>query len=306
MKGFVAITDADWYRYLSAPGDADEVNFWRPSGQSHFRSLQIGEPLIFKLHYPENAIVGGGFFTHFSVLPSRLAWDAFGQKNGAASYEEMRQRIQKYRRATADPHAEYSIGCLILREPFFFSEQDWLAPPSDFSRNIVQGKTYDLTIGAGRELWDAIQARLLRTSAHVVAEPAGPMYGAPTLTRQRLGQGTFRVIVTDVYRRRCAITAEKTLPVLQAAHIRPVSDGGTHRIVNGVLLRSDLHTLFDRGYVTVAPDYRVHVSQRLKVDFDNGENYRRLEGSTISLPDQAEHRPDPLLLEWHSDTVFLR
>jgi putative restriction endonuclease len=90
--------------------------------------------------------------------------------------------------------------------------------------------------------------------------------------RQRLGQGTFRLLITDIYQKRCSVTGEKVLPVLQAAHIQPVSEGGTHRVDNGLLLRSDVHTLFDRGYVTVAPDFRVMVSSRLKKDFDNGEH----------------------------------
>ena len=45
------------------------------------------------------------------------------------------------------------------------------------------------------------------------------IYGDPVLVRPRLGQGTFRVLVTDNYRRRCAVTGEKALPVLDAAHI---------------------------------------------------------------------------------------
>jgi hypothetical protein len=74
--------------------------------------------------------------------------------------------------------------------------------------------------------------------------------------RQRLGQGAFRVLVTDAYERRCAVTGEKALPVLQAAHIRPVTKEGTHQLDNGLLLRSDIHALFDQGYVTVTPDHR--------------------------------------------------
>lgn len=46
------------------------------------------------------------------------------------------------------------------------------------------------------------------------------------LIRHRLGQGAFRVLVTDAYQRRCAISGEKTLPVLEAAHIRPYSQHG--------------------------------------------------------------------------------
>lgn len=78
-------------------------------------------------------------------------------------------------------------------------------------------------------------------------ESAPTMFGEPILIRPRLGQGSFRVLVTETYERRCAVTGEKVLPVLEAAHIHPVAADGVHRIDNGLLLRSDLHTLFDKG-----------------------------------------------------------
>ncbi len=81
----------------------------------------------------------------------------------------------------------------------------------------------------------------------VVAE----RYGSPTVVYPRLGQGSFRVVVTDIYSRWCAVTRERTLPVLDAAHIRPYGQDGPHDPRNGLLLRSDIHTLFDQGYVTV-------------------------------------------------------
>jgi putative restriction endonuclease len=104
---------------------------------------------------------------------------------------------------------------------------------------------------------------------------------------QRLGQGAFRVLVTDTYKRRCAVTREKALPVLEAAHIQPVADGGPHSVSNGLLLRSDVHTLYDLGYVTIAPDLRFRVRHRLKKDFDNGEHYYQLHGSTIWVPQRS-------------------
>jgi putative restriction endonuclease len=63
------------------------------------------------------------------------------------------------------------------------------------------------------------------------------------------------------------VTKEKALPVLQAAHIQPVSQGGRHLVSNGLLLRSDIHTLFDRGYVTITPDYQFRASRRLRIEF---------------------------------------
>jgi putative restriction endonuclease len=138
-----------------------------------------------------------------------------------------------------------------------------------------------------------------------VAEPVGPPYGRPTEALPRLGQGTFRVVVTDAYDRRRAITGERTLPVLDAAHIRPYSAAGENRVANGLLLRSDLHRLFDRGYITVTPDLKLRVSRRMREEFENGRHYYALDGGQVRLPTRAEDHPDPSALEWHTDSIFL-
>jgi len=63
MNFYVGITDRDWFEFLSGIVGLDEVNFWQPSGNVQFRSLQPGEPFLFKLHSPDDYIVGGGFFS---------------------------------------------------------------------------------------------------------------------------------------------------------------------------------------------------------------------------------------------------
>lgn len=306
MKAYVAVTDNSWYRFLRARPEFEEVNFWQPSGGRPFRTLAAGHPFLFKLHAPDNFIVGGGFFIHWSLLPCSLAWDAFGEKNGGSSLEEMRRRIERYRRTPPDPSEDYKIGCILLQDPFFFDEVDWIPTPQDFHPNIQQGRTYDLRTPTGKALWQAVLVLLRR---HVVEHRQGgalegPMYGQPVPVRQRLGQGTFRVLVTDTYQRRCAVTLEKALPVLEAAHIRPVGEGGVHRIDNGLLLRTDVHALFDRGYVTVTPDYTFRVSRKLKDEFDNGEYYYQFEGRELWLPRRVEDRPEREFLEWHGNVVF--
>ncbi|MGH9894038.1 MAG: HNH endonuclease [bacterium] len=308
MKAYVAVTDRDWFRFLRARSDLDEINFWQPRGTRAFTALNPGEPFLFKLHYPTNYIVGGGFFAHSSILPSTLAWDAFGEKNGAATLDEMRGQIEKYRRMVSQPFEDYKIGCIILEQPFFLEERDWIPTPDDFARNIVRGKRYNLQAGTGRELWNRVQAVLTarRGEALYIGEGDRPVYGEPVLVRPRLGQGSFRVLITDVYQRRCAVTREKALPVLQAAHIKPLPKSGTHEIGNGLLLRSDVHTLLDRGYVTVTPDFKFLVSRRLKTDFDNGEHYYQLNGQNIWVPPSLQERPNRQYLEWHADSVFLR
>jgi putative restriction endonuclease len=169
----------------------------------------------------------------------------------------MRARIAKYRRQNDDHLEDYQIGCRLLEQPFFFDESDWIPIPASWSPNIVTGKTYSTEEVDGMRIWQQIQDQISaprfgldEEQVPFIGELEQDRYGEPSLVRPRLGQGTFRVAVIDAYDRKCAVTSEKTLPVLEAAHIRPYSEGGAHEISNGMLLRSDFHTLFDRGYVS--------------------------------------------------------
>jgi putative restriction endonuclease len=131
-------------------------------------------------------------------------------------------------------------------------------------------------------------------------------YGAEYLTHARLGQGAFRVLVTEAYERRCAITGERTLPVLEAAHIKPYSETGPHLISNGLLLRSDLHILFDDGYVTVTEDLKVEVSNRIKEEFENGREYYQYLGKPLfKVPGALDEHPSSEFLRWHNEHKFL-
>ena len=130
------------------------------------------------------------------------------------------------------------------------------------------------------------------------------MYGDPRLAPQRLGQRSFQGVVLDAYGRRCAVTGERIRPVLQAAHIRPLPAGGEHRLDNGLLLRSDVHTLYDQGYLAVDPRRRLLVSPRLRDEFGNGEQFYARAGQPIAVPQRRVDRPSREFLEWHLDEVF--
>lgn len=302
MRFWVGVTDNAWFEHLRAraPG---EVNFWQPSPKRLAQFLEPGVPFLFKLHAPRNFIVGGGFFVKFSALPARLAWEAFGEKNGVTDYTALRNRIEQYRGATkGDPE----IGCNVLNGPFFFAERDWIPVPESWAPNIVRGRTFDTEDVAGLRLWNLVCERL-RTGAGLangIEEP--PRFGAEYLTRARLGQGAFRVLVTEAYGRRCAITGERTLPVLEAAHIKPYSETGPHLVSNGLLLRSDLHILFDDGYITVTEDFRVEVSKRIKEEFENGREYYQHRGEPLVIvPGGRDERPSLEFLRWHNEHCFL-
>ena len=301
LRAFIGITDWDWFELLRRQPGLDEVNFWQPSGSRQFRALKPGELFLFKLHSPRNYIVGGGLFAHSSLLPISLAWEAFGIANGAVDYAQMRARIERYRRQGHEQFTDYSVGCILLEQPFFLNENQWVSVPANWSPNIVQGRGYDLTVEPGLTLWAQLQAAR-GTRLEVCEEEA--RYGAPTLSFPRLGQGSFRVLVTDAYERRCAMTNERTLPALDAAHIKPFAESGGHRVENGLLLRRDLHALFDRGYITVTPNLNVEVSKRIREEFENGRDYYRMHGGQIRLPAKPFHRPSVEHLNWHNQNVY--
>lgn len=306
MRFWLGVTDNEWFAFL-ARLQPDEVNFWRPSGKG-FSSIEIGAPFLFKLHSPLNYVVGGGFFVRSEGLPLSLAWEAFEEKNGASSQVELARLIQRHR-GDLDPNPQ--IGCIILNQPFFIPREHWLPLPGDFQKNIVSGKTYDSTEGSGKRLWQAVQpwlptfepAEPQPSTAFDVGE-GGRLFGKEYLHCSRLGQGAFRILVTDAYTRRCAVSGERTLPVLQASHIKPFGKG-PNRVDNGLLLRSDLHILFDCGLMTVTPDLHVEISHRIKEEYENGRDYYKHHGNPLAVrPESPIDRPNANFLRWHNETVF--
>ncbi len=145
-------------------------------------------------------------FVRHSFLPLPLAWQAFGEKNGVPDFETFERRILEHRDQT---ELIRQLGCTILVQPFFWSRDLWIPVPSDWKKNIVTGKGYSVETPAGMALWSEVRSRLDGNAflgGGAVAEEQA-RYGAPVTIRPRLGQGAFRVEVTDAYSRRCAITA---------------------------------------------------------------------------------------------------
>ena len=159
MRLYVGLTHRDWYRFLARHPELEEVNFWRPRSKDEFRALQPGDPFLFKLHYPERAICGMGWFEGFTRLPVLLAWKSFGEGNGAATYEEFLSRLSSLRHGEPISETE-ELGCVMLRSLVTFPREDWIQEPSDWERNIVRGKGYDSERGIGQQLWEQVIERL--------------------------------------------------------------------------------------------------------------------------------------------------
>ncbi len=295
VKVAVLVTDKNWFEFLRNEKDIKEVNFWNPSG-SGFTNLVRGELVLFKLKAPVNMIAGGGIFTSFEKLPWKLAWDTFRRGNGAESAEKFHNLLLPF---LTNNNSGF-IGCTILSNPFFFPDDCFLDQPTDWSSSIVRGKYYDTSKQLGLKLWDDVQPFLWPET-----ETNHDRFGKPQLILPRIGQGGFRSLIRTNYNYRCAVTKERTLPVLEAAHIKPYSQGGSHDPSNGILFRSDIHKLFDEGYVTVTPEFKFEVSQSIREEFQNGREYYALHGRDIFVPSDIKQTPPDLhLLEWHNENCF--
>lgn len=316
MKAFVGVTDKAWADFLAQRPHLDEINFWRPS-RAPFQALSPGDLFLFKTHKPHDRIVGGAVFSGYVAVPLSEAWEFFGEGNGRKSHEEVREAINGYRMKNKIPLEEDPlIGCLMLRAPVFLPEEETFGPPPNWPYSAVQGKGYeDLINHEYADYFAPIAERILSQSpAEVVSEEqstvtatwehSGPMFGEARPTRHRLGQQAFKLALLDSYEGRCAITHQALRPALEAAHIHPVSEGGLHRLDNGLLLRSDVHKLFDAGYLSIAPDLDVRVSPRLHKDFPDAQGCATLESRPVALPRKKANHPSPEALGWHLSTVF--
>ncbi len=306
MNYFIGNTDLDWYSFLKQRKPED-INFWQPSGLLRFQAIGPGSPFLLKLKRPINKVAGIGFFTSHSIIPISFAWEVFQERNGVKSFSEFYLKIKSYRNRSNPIEKNPNIGCIILTNPIFFDSEDWLTVPPDWSTNIVQGKTYNTENEIGNNYWNRINSLLQKYQISdfkdIVNEPT-PLYGK-YLTKVRIGQGAFRILVTDAYLRKCSISGEKTLPVLEAAHIKPYAEFGINSTDNGLLLRADLHKLFDNGYITVTDKYVVEVSARIKEEFKNGRDYYKYHGKNLaSLPGNSFDLPNPEYLKWHNEVLF--
>ena len=108
----------------------------------------------------------------------------------------------------------------------------------------------------------------------------------------RRGQPQFRKKLIDAYGGKCAITNSTVLQTLQAAHIYPYEGAETNHITNGILLRSDVHDLFDLHLIGINEDYEIIVGWELL-----GTEYEKFNGKTILLPNKKEYYPSKAALK---------
>jgi len=111
----------------------------------------------------------------------------------------------------------------------------------------------------------------------------------------RQGQPRFREGLIKAYEGRCAVTECSVLATLQAAHIAPYNGSQTNSVQNGLLLRADIHNLFDLGLLQIEPNtYIIRISEDL-----TDTQYGPLQGKKIRLPSGRSRWPNDMALAGH-------
>lgn len=110
----------------------------------------------------------------------------------------------------------------------------------------------------------------------------------------RRGQGKFREQLLAAYRRTCAISGCKIVDLLEAAHIRPHAEEPNYSVTNGLLLRADLHTLFDLGLLAVDTKRRIRLAPSLLFS-----EYKIYDGRELRQPEYPSEMPSSEALERH-------
>jgi putative restriction endonuclease len=305
LRLYVAVTELAWYNHLRQLQPA-EASFWLAGDTRNFLALDPGELFLLKLHSPHNCIVGGGVFARQLFLPVSFLWEAFGEWNGEPDFASFLQRVQRQRRGTGQVEPDPEISSLILGDPFFFEEQDWIPVPENWSPNTPHGRIYDTDNRDGKELYAAVRQRLLARKLR--KRTWFRRFQAAQLTPADTGPGTFKVNVLQAYHFRCAITNASAPAALAVTYVKPPAQGGPNTVSNGLVLRRDLCTLFQRGYIALDDEGRIQISDQLRAGAggDAGGGYASFRGQPLhNLPDSLLERPAQELVRWHRENVFL-
>jgi putative restriction endonuclease len=279
----ISPTDIDWFYFLREVGYNSEINFWTPTPWN-ISKLSEGDKLYFMLKSPIRKIGGNGQFLKYINMTVDDAWNKFGRKNGCNSKQELIRRLDKYKskRSSCEKGIlDAQIGCLILNNVEFFDDNDFLDLKEhnvEFPINIVKIKYYEGNSlnNDAESFWDNFT---------LISETAEKTKKNVKIS-ERNGQGNFRAKITYAYSNRCCISGETTVELLEAAHIQPYIDERSNHVKNGLLLRADLHKLYDNGLMYIDDDFLIHISPQVK-----SNHYQNYNNKKIELPKNKKFHP---------------
>ena len=280
MSFIIAPTDLEWFEFQKMNQFNDKINFWTPTDW-RFKALQPGEMVVFEMKGPGPAMIGGyGAVLEYRFQSLDKTWKEFGRRNGYENKSALVGALSKHN--TFD--ASQGIGCLVLGDVVFFDSPVPVPKGIIFSKNTVKYSKYDVPFPFAKlspVVNDFVLVQNTKKKKKIQS------------VSQREGQSQFHTMVSVAYGHKCCISGEETPELLQAAHIQDYISKDSHHIQNGLLLRVDLHTLFDNGLLAIDSNYKVHVSSLVK-----SPEYQKYDNCTISLPMNPSHHPSVAALNF--------
>jgi len=269
----ISPTDKNWFDYLRANQLNSLVNFWTPTPWN-IKLVQQRDRWHFLLKSPIRKIAGFGEFVEYKNLTTYEAWNKFGHRNGMSTKMELMQKVElyvsKHSRLKTPDISSHVIGCIILKNCQFWENSDWMVPEEaniTFKSQIVKYKYF---------AEENLNFQLLNE----------PREDYKREVNQRRGQGVFKGLILKAYDNKCCISGELCPELLEAAHIQAYINSQSNHVQNGLLLRVDLHRLFDHDLLFIDDEYTVNISSIIK-----DKIYRKFHGRKITLPSNQQNYP---------------
>lgn len=292
----IAPTDNGWFTHLRREKIVNDINFWTPTPWNV--KMSEGDRLYFMLKSPIRKIGGGGYFKSYQNMTVEQAWDKYGIKNGFVTKKAFVDSLTTHRSKNTKNkdrlNEESLIGCIVLEHVVFLDDDKFIELESEsqivFKKQIVTTKQYD---NDDDDLLDKIfKDEQTRTNEDFsLVDSDVEKEKASAIVTKRFGQGKFKADISEIYQNKCCVTGEETPELLEAAHIQSYKNNSSNHKKNGLLLRIDIHKLFDKGLIYIDEEYIIHISPFVKSD-----NYRLLEGQKISLPNNVNDYPSLVAL----------
>lgn len=286
-----ASTTRSWFDALAALLPA-QVAFWQPTPARPSR-IQPGERWYFKeLGSPQ--ILGFGEYVGWERLSIGGLFEKYGVATGYVSEAELMAAFHFFGSEYA---ANTEIGNVILEN---FTPFEHPVPLANVGLNDLSVRFVYIDGD------DPVAAYVggMRTNAAVtqfeLRDPEAAKRAA-SKRKVRVGQSAFRRLLMETYGSACAFTGPQLQETLQAAHIQPYVDAESNHVRNGLLLRADIHLLFDLGLLTLTPDLQVQVSKKLK---GRDPTIECLHGTKAVLKSDLGVQPSPEAIVFHRAEIF--
>lgn len=300
---------ARWQEILQSEylnSGAVSINFWTPGDrqiEERLLNLPPGSLVLLVCDHDDGRtyILGGGFFFRWTEQTPAAAWQRFGVRNGAATFEELTADIR-----SCGGNPEGTIRGPTIDNIFLFPEEDVFTLPEVVRPHFENRSYYFL----GREtplamyLNKFVKLRRADFISKYGAEWRG-IYSAASTRNSRNYAPSFRARVFAAYNYRCAVTRTTAGMVLNAAHIQPFYDNTFQHADNGILLRTDIYRLFYHGYITAYYDddvIRVRISGGKEAAW--GADYAQYDGIELAVPEDRALWPRREYLSWHNKFCF--